>query len=120
MRKAVCVIGVLAVIALGSWANAQQGLGNPKAGQAVFQQNCLRCHGEGGDGTGLEGRYLIVPPANFQAPKSRLKTDYELFTIISYGLAVSPMHGWRDRLTEEQIWDVISYIRMLAPFSPIS
>lgn len=115
-----CMVGVLAVIAWCSWAYAQQGLGNPKNGQAVYEQNCLRCHGEHGDGNGLEGRYLIVPPANFQAPKSRLKTDFELYTIISFGIVVSPMHGWRDRLTEEQVWDVISYIRMLAPFSPIS
>ena len=113
-------IVVLAAIGSGSWVGAQQGLGNPKNGQAVYEQNCLRCHGEGGDGTGLEGRYLIVPPANFQSSKSRLKTDFELFTIISHGIVVSPMHGWRDRLTEAQIWDVISYIRLLAPFTPIS
>lgn len=120
LRKCTFVIVVLTVIVCGSWVGAQQGLGNPKSGKAVYEQNCLRCHGEKGDGNGLEGRFLIVPPANFQSPQSRLKTDWELATIISYGIAVSPMHGWRDRLTEEQIWDVISYIRMLAPFSPIS
>lgn len=120
MKKTISVVGVLAVIAWCSWAGAQQGLGNPKNGQMVYEQNCLRCHGERGDGNGLEGRYLIVPPANFQSPRSRLKSDFELFTIISHGIVVSPMHGWRDRLTEEQIWDVIGYIRLLAPFAPIS
>jgi cytochrome c oxidase cbb3-type subunit 3 len=120
LRTRAIVVGVLLIIAFCSWVGAQEGLGNPKTGMALYDQNCLRCHGGNGEGNGLEGRFLIVPPANFQSTKSRLKTDWELYNVIAHGVAVSPMHGWRGRLTDQQMWDVISYIRLLAPFVPIS
>jgi mono/diheme cytochrome c family protein len=30
------------------------------------------------------------------------------------------MHGWGDRLSEQELWDVLSYIRTLAPFNPLA
>ena len=121
MRRALPIVAsILGGIVLSSWVAAQSGLGNPKAGQAIYEQHCLRCHGMSGDGNGPDGQYLIVPPANFQSPRSRSKTDMEMMTVISYGLAFSPMHGWGNRLTEQQMWDVISYIRVIVPFNPVA
>jgi hypothetical protein len=76
--------------------------------------------GTSGDGLGRDVKDLIVPPANFQALKSRSKTDMELLLAIKQGVLFSPMHGWGDRLSDQDIWDVLSYVRTLAPFNPIS
>ena len=65
-------------------------------------------------------QFLTVPPANFHSLQSRSKTDWELMTVITYGVIFSPMHGWADRLTEQDRWDVLSYIRQLAPFNPVT
>lgn len=39
---------------------------------------------------------------------------------ISQGVLFSPMHGWRDRLSEQEMRDVLSYIRSFAPFLPVT
>lgn len=121
MRKQVAgLVGVLSVIFLSSWVTAEVPQPNPKNGQALYGQHCVRCHGQSGNGMGPDAQYLIVPPANFQSLKSRSKTDWELLITISHGIIFSPMHGWRDRLSEQDMMDIISYIRVLAPFNPVT
>ena len=102
-----------------SWALAQSHAGDPKSGENIYRQHCAGCHGASGDGLGPDIRELIVPPANFRAVKSRTKTDMELYLAIKQGVLFSPMHGWADRLSDQEIRDVLRYIRSLAPFDPI-
>ena len=99
---------------------AQEFQGDPKIGEFLYEDHCIRCHGPKGDGNGEEGQYLVVKPANFHSAKSLVKTNSELFTIIKFGLIFSPMHGWGDRLTDEEIDDVIAYIRFLAPYRALA
>ena len=104
----------------GSWVAAQTVRGDTKNGQVLYEQHCLRCHGQKLDGNGPDSRSLIVAPANLTSPRSRGKTDWELLLAISHGVVFSPMHGWQDRLTQDQIQDVLAYIRMMAPFDAVS
>lgn len=87
-------------------------------GEDIYQQHCLRCHGKGGDGKGPDAVKLMVPPRDFHSSESTSKTDLELRSIIIWGLVFSPMHGWWDRLSAEEIRTVIEYIRHLAPYQP--
>jgi len=116
----VLAVGFIAALLGQSWAVAQDFRGSAKNGQVIYEQQCLRCHGPALDGQGPEARYLIVAPANFQSMKSRSKTDWELLIAITQGVMFSPMHGWRDRLTDDQIKDVLTYIRQMAPFNAVS
>jgi len=113
------VISAVVVALTGSWALAQSHTGSTRNGERIFQQHCVGCHGTSGDGLGPDIKELIVPPANFRAMKSRTKTDMELYLAIKQGVLFSPMHGWADRLTDQEIRDVVRYIRKLAPFNPI-
>lgn len=99
-------------------ANAQDVMNNPFAGKALYQTHCLRCHGKFGDGKGPDVETLIVPPRDFHTPKSTAKSEYELRSIIIWGLVFSDMHNWGFRLTSQEIRDLISYIRQLAPYQP--
>lgn len=95
---------------------AQDFRGDPQNGNMIYDQKCARCHGDKGAGDGPEGQYLIVKPSDFHSPHTSAKMDADLFTTIKYGLIFSPMHGWGDRLHDQEISDVIAYIRFLAPF----
>ena len=111
---------LLLVIGCSSWVAAQAMRGNPQAGQVVYEKNCLRCHGEKLDGAGPDAQDLIVRPTNLQSITSRSKTDWELLITISHGAAFTPMHGFRGKLTDQQVMDVLAYVRMVAPFDQLS
>ncbi len=113
------MISAVVVVLTGSLVLAQSHTGVTKNGEKIFHQYCVGCHGTSGDGLGPDIKELIVPPANFRAAKSRTKTDMELYLAIKQGVLFSPMHGWADRLSDQEIRDVLIYIRSLAPFNPI-
>ncbi|WHZ16475.1 MAG: hypothetical protein OJF52_003325 [Nitrospira sp.] len=115
MKTFSILCAVCLVVFASSWAAGQTNRGNPREGQAIYEKQCLRCHGEKLDGEGPDGQYLIVRPANFQSVASRAKTDWELLITIANGALFSPMHGYRGKLTDQQMLDVLSYIRTMAP-----
>ncbi len=117
-KTAAVIFQIVAVVAASSWIAAQNIPGNPDKGEAIYKEHCLRCHGRLGDGNGPDAEDLIVRPTNFHLPQSRAKSDFELVVAISNGVLFSPMHAWRGRLTDEQMMDVIAYVRALAPSSP--
>jgi mono/diheme cytochrome c family protein len=113
--KAILTLAVVLISVSTSVVFAQVIRGDAKAGQAVYEQQCLRCHGAKLDGNGPDSKDLVIPPANLQSQKSRSKTDWELLVAISNGVLFSPMHGFRGKLTDQQMLDVLSYIRSVAP-----
>ena len=46
-------------------------------------------------------------------------TECELLVTISNGVLFTPMHGFRGRLTDQQMLDVLSYIRSRTPFDAV-
>lgn len=118
-KASIGVLGFVIVGLLSSLVAAGSLQTNLKRGEALYQQHCARCHGASGDGLGRDVKDLVIPPASFQSMKSRSKTDMELFLAIKQGVLFSPMHGWADRLSDQEIRDVLDYIRSLAPFNPI-
>ena len=103
-----------------SMAAAQTARGNPKAGEAIYKQHCLRCHGAKLDGNGPEAGDLIVRPADLTSTRSRTKSDWELLVPLTNGVLFTPMHSYRGKLTDEQMLDVLSYIRSVVPFDAVS
>lgn len=114
-KIAASLIAVLIIVAGSSWVAAQ---GRTARGQILYDEHCARCHGLTGKGDGPEAAKLMVPPANFHTARSKAKTDFELLTSISYGIAFSPMHAWRGRITDDELLELVRYLRELAPFTP--
>jgi mono/diheme cytochrome c family protein len=83
------------------------------AGRQVYGEHCQSCHGEKGDGRGEKAAELSVAPGDFtDAPAMRRRTDGELFWQITRGRL--PMPAFDDKLTAEQRWQVVNYIRTFA------
>lgn len=83
--------------------------------KALYNVNCGICHGEKGDG---QGWLYAKPDAKYpSAPKNFLDTvmvaagDGRYYFAIMYGKNV--MGGYSDKLSFEERWQVIHYIRSL-------
>ena len=109
------VAALMLISLLISTALAQVIRGDAKAGQGVYEQQCLRCHGSRLDGNGPDSQDLIVRPADLRSEVTRSKTDWELLVSISNGVLFTPMHSFRGKLTDQQMLDVLSYIRSVSP-----
>lgn len=114
-RHMATAVVLLCVVAGNSWIGAQEFRGNPDHGEALYKTHCLSCHGRMGDGQGPASKDLIVQPKDFHTLQSRGRSDFELLIAISNGVLFRPMHFWRGRLKDEEIMDLIRYIRALAP-----
>jgi mono/diheme cytochrome c family protein len=90
------------------------------AGAEIYIRNCVYCHGDNLDGKGHFAYGFNPPPANFQDPGTiAMLQEAFLFWRISKGGPGLPkestpwnsvMPAWEERLTEEQIWQVIMYL----------
>jgi mono/diheme cytochrome c family protein len=81
-------------------------------GAKVFQTNCEMCHGPQGHGDGPAGQSLEPHPKNLAVLQKSVGDDY-LFWRINEGKQGTSMVAWKGILTEEQIWQVVSFIRTL-------
>lgn len=89
-------------------------------GGEIYIRNCMYCHGDNLDGKGHFAHGFNPPPANFQDPGTiaMLQEAFLFWRIAKGGPGLpkestpwnSVMPAWDDRLTEEQIWQVIMYL----------
>jgi mono/diheme cytochrome c family protein len=85
---------------------------NLAAGEQLFSDNCVLCHGDKGMGDGPGAKTIKVKPANFTDPKVQAsETDGALFWKMGNGRG--PMPAWKDILTDEERWKLVNYIRKL-------
>lgn len=104
----------LMIVASASFA-AETRSGNLKSGKAPYQQHCLRCHGARLDGKGPDGAKLRVSLTDFHKYLSRVKGDLELEVTIRRGRKLTAMHEWDSLLADQQVSDLIAYIRSAVP-----
>ncbi|HEY6102131.1 MAG TPA: cytochrome c [bacterium] len=96
-----------------------EGLINPVAatpesivrGEAIYRQNCQVCHGLSGGGNGPGAAGLNPPVSDFRVHLLAGHTDGRFFHWISEGIPGTAMPAFGDRLSEEERWDVINYMR---------
>jgi mono/diheme cytochrome c family protein len=83
------------------------------AGKEIYAEHCRSCHGDKGDGRGEKAAELSVVPGDFtNATAMRHWADGELFWQISRGRL--PMPSFEDKLSEQERWQAVDYIRTFA------
>jgi mono/diheme cytochrome c family protein len=104
-----------------SWLDTV-GKASLERGQKLYKRDCAACHGETGKGDGTAGRNLpglsvMEPqlrkgPADFTNSTTMLgASDILLQGKILRGGMGTGMPEWGSLYTEQQMWDVINYIR---------
>jgi cbb3-type cytochrome c oxidase subunit III len=84
------------------------------AGKRIFQRYCANCHGINAEGG--PGNDLIPPAPDLTAGTFRHgSSDGEIFNTIKNGVPPElNMGAWGDQLKDQDIWNVLNYVRSLA------
>ncbi|MDF0677165.1 MAG: cytochrome c [Nitrospira sp.] len=85
--------------------------GDPVTGREIYVNTCIRCHGI--DGKGALGIKLVPPPADRTSAIVQNRLDGTLFRRIHDGKPNTAMGAWKYSLSDEEIWDVLTYVRTL-------
>ncbi len=103
------------MIVITSSALAVTPPGNPMHGQKLYKQHCLRCHGAKLDGNGPDADSLRVRPTNFHTYLTLARGTRELEEALRQGRNFTPMHAWDPVLTDQEVYDLVAYIRSEVP-----
>jgi len=80
-------------------------------GQGRFQIYCAPCHGTLGDGNGITKSYGMVATPTYHDDRLRTMAEGELFNTITLGK--NTMYPYADKLSPDDRWAVIAYVRAL-------
>ncbi|MFL5759597.1 MAG: FixH family protein [Thermomicrobiales bacterium] len=82
-------------------------------GKAIYDMNCASCHGATGRGDGPGAAGLNPAPVDFTSPLHKAHQQQDLLFWVKEGIGGSAMPAFGDQLTDEQISDVLAYVREL-------
>ena len=114
-------LAVVAVAALLGSANAGSAAAAPELqgpveppsavrGMTLFEENCAPCHGDTGLGDGPSASGLPNGvPALADPALAQPASMQEWFEVTKEGRMDRMMPPWKNRLDDEQIWDVVAY-----------
>ncbi len=129
------LVGLLAISLVGLWLGASQlidffaveftpakFLNNPELpdaesiaiGEGLFQENCVPCHGPKGRGDGPIAPTLNPPPADYGAGHTDTHPDGDIYYWIREGVEQTAMPAFGDKLTIEETWHLVNYVRRLS------
>jgi mono/diheme cytochrome c family protein len=130
---ALILAGAIAAAAQAPKENVKSGTGwtippdantetNPVAGDAsalpsgrqLFNSNCKRCHGPGGKGDGPDADPDNQQDMDLTNPARASKNpDGVVFYKVWNGRQKPKMPAFKDKLTKDQVWQVVSFVQTL-------
>ena len=89
---------------------------NIRKGQSTFGAYCMVCHGLDGQSTGVPFAEKMSPPVpSLNSAAVQSYSDGQLHWIIQNGVSPSGMPASKDVFRDEEIWQLVLYIRHLPP-----
>jgi len=87
---------------------------NIYAGQKIFAQYCMVCHGLDGQNTGVPFADKMSPPVPLLNSKNVQRyRDGQLKWIIEHGIFPSGMPASQGMFSDDEIWELVLYMRHL-------
>ncbi len=92
-------------------------------GKAVYDRRCVECHGTAGQGDGPAAHLLTPRPRDFTLGRYKIRstetgsipTDADLVRSVRKGLYGSAMPGWETLISDNDISDVVAFVKTLSP-----
>jgi mono/diheme cytochrome c family protein len=89
---------------------------NIDSGRENFSHYCMVCHGLDGQNTGVPFASKMSPPVPLLTlPAVQKYTDGQLKWVIDHGIFPSGMPASEGILNEDEIWQIVHYLRHLPP-----
>ena len=86
------------------------------AGASLFRAHCRACHGNDARGNGPEAPPGSKPADLTDGAWGHGSTDTDIFEVIRSGVGPKfDMKGFRSRLTTEEMWSLVHYLRSIGP-----
>jgi cytochrome c6 len=110
-RLAVFVFVAVALTVFGALAvSAKAAAGKDSAaGAELYKNKCIACHDEDGSGDTAVGKSLKA--ADLRSPAVQKKSNAQLAAFIASGGGNMP--GFRNNTTDQEIHELVEYIRVL-------
>lgn len=123
---AIPITGGEPILATDAYTNQQNPIPRTQANMAValalYQRNCLPCHGAQGKGDGIVGSIIAgypgaTPVANYGDADIVAYTDGQIYGIITNGKrneqTLQGMPAFRNLLTFDERWSLVNQVRLL-------
>ena len=78
-------------------------------GKALFETNCVICHGQTSAERGPVGKKLVPPPPGLDHDMVKGLSDSTIFKAITFGFGRMP--PFRDKLSPRERWDLVTFLR---------
>jgi mono/diheme cytochrome c family protein len=96
--------------------------GNAESGKHLYRRYCIGCHGQDGNGLGMNAAWIDPKPRDFteatfkcrSTPTGTLPTDEDLYNAVTRGFVTTNMPSWRP-LTPQQRADLVAFIKTWSP-----
>jgi mono/diheme cytochrome c family protein len=93
------------------------------AGKRAYDANCAACHGTLAQGAVKAGMTISIieeqrskqPPDLTDDQWDHGSSDGDVFAVIKRGLPPTMMAGYDGRIADEDIWNIVNYLRTLRP-----
>ncbi len=79
------------------------------AGKALFETNCVICHGQTSAERGPVGKKLVPPPPGLDHDMVLGLSDATIFKAITFGFGRMPV--FQDKLSPRERWDLVNFLR---------
>lgn len=84
-------------------------------GATLFSENCGECHGLQGKGNGIKSRTLSTKlPDLLMEPHTVEHTPGDFYHWITYGMENTDMPGFKEKLSNEDRWDLVNFLHALS------
>lgn len=86
-------------------------------GMKIYQTNCASCHGDIHRPKGMLANSLYPRAPQFLEDAPDMP-EHQNFYIIQHGIRMSGMPAWKQVLSEQEIWQVTSFLSHMDKLSP--
>jgi mono/diheme cytochrome c family protein len=91
---------------------------NLMAGLKLYRDNCSICHGEPSNHKGKLDGPVYPPVTKFTEDMPMDMSESQDFYIIKHGIRFSGMPGWGNKLSDDEIWKLSSFLKHMGSLPP--